>query len=90
MKINDLDLLFLVRVCVCVWTQHSRVVMYYFPSFILYLFPLLTHRSGGQHGGVVVDILDSDDGSGCVGKAKVQVALHVGGLHDDGILRHFL
>lgn len=49
-----------------------------------------THRPGGQHGRVVVDVLDRDDGSGRVGEAKVQVALHVRSLHDDGVLRHFL
>lgn len=49
-----------------------------------------THRPGGQHGRVVVDVLDRDDGSGRVGEAKVQVALHVCSLYDDGVLRHFL
>lgn len=49
-----------------------------------------THSPRGQHGRVVVDVRDSDDGSGCVGKAKVQVALHVRSLHDDGILGYFL
>lgn len=49
-----------------------------------------THRPGGQHGRVVVDVLDGDDGGGRVGEAEVQVALHVRRLHDDGVLRHFL
>lgn len=49
-----------------------------------------THRPGGQHGRVVVDVLDGDDGGGRVGEAKVQVALHVSRLHDDGVLWHFL
>lgn len=49
-----------------------------------------THRPGRQHGGVVVDVGDRDDGGGGVGEAKVQVALHVRGLHDDGVLGDFL
>lgn len=49
-----------------------------------------THRPGGQHGRVVVDVLDGDDGGGRVGEAKVEVALHVCRLHDDGVLWHFL
>lgn len=51
---------------------------------------MTTHRPGRQHGGVVVDVRDRDDGGGGVGEAKVQVALHVRGLHDDGVLGDFL
>lgn len=52
--------------------------------------PFATHRPGRQHGGVVVDVRDRDDGGGGVGEAEVQVALHVRGLHDDGVLGDFL
>ena len=60
------------------------------PPFPAPLSFVATHSSGGQHGGVVVDVGDRDDGGGRVGQAEVQVALHVRGLHDDGILGHFL
>lgn len=50
----------------------------------------LTHRSDGQFGRIVVDVGDADEGSGCVGQTKVEVALHVSGLDDDGVLGHFL
>lgn len=49
-----------------------------------------THRSDCQFWGIVVDIGDADEGRGCVGQAEVQVALHVSGLDDDGVLGHFL
>lgn len=51
-----------------------------FPHFVI------TYRSGGQHWRVVIYVCDSDDGSGCVGQAKVKVSLHVRGLHNDGVL----
>lgn len=49
-----------------------------------------THRPGGQHGRVVVDVCDRDNSGGGVGEAKVQVSLHICGLHDDGVLGDFL
>lgn len=55
-----------------------------------FLFFLCTHRPGGQHGRVVIDVCDRDDGGGGVGEAEVQVSLHVCGLHDDGVLGDFL
>lgn len=62
------------------------------PIFFAFPIPLFvaTHSPRRQHRGVVVDVRDSDDGSGCIGEAEVQVALHVCSLHDDGILGHFL
>lgn len=71
--------------------QHSQTpsTSWWWPFPLLHFFGA-THSSGGQHGRVVVDVCDSDDGGSCVGEAKVQVALHVSGLHDDGVLGHFL
>lgn len=92
-------------VCVCVsFCVHSLLRSNYFqtplstqPTSFSKLSPFLptllfavTHSSGGQHGRVVIDVRDSDDGGGCVREAKVEIALHVRGLHDDGILGHFL
>lgn len=59
----------------------AGLLSFFFPS---------THRPGGQHGRVVVDVRDRDDGGGGVGEAKVQVPFHVRGLHDDGVLGDFL
>lgn len=50
----------------------------------------VTHRSDGQFWRIVVDVGDADEGGGRVGQAEVEVALHVGGLDDDGVLGHFL
>lgn len=49
-----------------------------------------THGPRGHHGRVVIDVRDRDDGCGRVGKAKVQVALHICSLDDDGVLGDFL
>lgn len=39
---------------------------------------------------IVINVSDSDDSSGCVGEAIHGVALHVSGLDDQRVLRHFL
>ena len=50
----------------------------------------LTHRSGGHLWGMVVDVSHGDKGCGRVRQPKVEVAFHVSGLNDDGVLRHSL
>ena len=49
-----------------------------------------THCSDCQFWRIVVDVGDADQGCGRVGQAEVQVALHVSGLDDDGVLGYFL
>lgn len=49
-----------------------------------------THRFGVKLWRVVVDVSDGDESRGRVGEAEVQAALHVCGLHDQRVLRHFL
>lgn len=49
-----------------------------------------THRFGVKLWRVVVDVSDGDEGRGRVRQAEVEVALHVCGLHDQCVLRHFL
>lgn len=48
------------------------------------------YRVGGEFRRVVVDVSDPDDGGGRVGQAVGGVALHVGGLDDQRVLRDFL
>lgn len=49
-----------------------------------------THCLCGELRWVVVDVRHSDDGGGRVGKAVHWVSLHISGLDDQGVLRHFL
>lgn len=51
---------------------------------------VFTHRSDGQFWRIVVDVVDANEGGGCVGQTKVEIALHVRGLDDDSVLGHFL
>lgn len=53
-------------------------------------FATLTYRPDGQFWWVVVDVSDGYERRGRVGEPKVQIALHVRGLDDNGVLRHFL
>lgn len=39
---------------------------------------------------IIINVSDSDDSCGCVGEAVHGVALHVGGLDDQCVLRYFL
>lgn len=50
----------------------------------------MSYRLSSKLWWVVINVSDSDDSSGCVGKAIHGVALHVSGLDDQGVLRHFL
>lgn len=50
----------------------------------------LAHRSDRQFWRIVVDVVDANEGGGCVGQTEVEVALHVCGLDDDSVLGHFL
>lgn len=49
-----------------------------------------TYRVRGEFGRVVIDVGDPDDSGGGVGQAVGGVALHVGGLDDQRVLRDFL
>lgn len=49
-----------------------------------------SHRVDSKLRRIVVDVGHSDDSSGGVGDAVHGVALHVSGLDDEGVLRHFL
>lgn len=49
-----------------------------------------TYSVRGELWWVVVDVGDPDDGGGSVGQAVGGVALHVGGLDDQRVLRDFL
>lgn len=50
----------------------------------------VTYRPDCELWGIVIDVSDGYKGCGCVGQTKVQVSLHIGGLDNDGVLRHFL
>lgn len=50
----------------------------------------VTYRVGGEFWWVVIDVGDPDDRGGGVGQAVGGVALHVGGLDDQRVLRDFL
>ena len=53
-------------------------------------YELVSHRFSSKLWRVVINVSDSDDGGGSVGEAVHGVALHVGGLNDQRVLRHFL
>lgn len=50
----------------------------------------VSYRLSSKLWWIVVNVSDSDDSGGCVGEAVHGVALHVSGLDDQGVLRHFL
>lgn len=50
----------------------------------------VSYHFSGKLWRIVIDVCDFDDGGGRVGEAVHGVALHVGGLDDQGVLRHFL
>lgn len=50
----------------------------------------MTYSVGGEFWWIVVDVAQPDDGRGGIGKAVHGVALHIGGLDDQCVLRNFL
>lgn len=53
-------------------------------------YELVSYRLNSKLWWIVINVSDSDDSSGCVGEAVHGVALHVSGLNDQRVLRHFL
>lgn len=57
----------------------SHIVFFFFP-----------YRLSSKLWWIVINVSDSDDSGGCVGEAIHGVTLHVSGLDDQRVLRHFL
>lgn len=53
-------------------------------------YEFVSYRLSSKLWRIVINVSDSDDSSGCVGEAVHGVALHVSGLDDQRVLRHFL
>lgn len=53
-------------------------------------YEFVSYRLSSELWRIVINVNDSDDSSGCVGEAIHGVALHVSGLDDQRVLRHFL
>lgn len=50
----------------------------------------VSYHFSSKLGRIVIDVCDFDDSGGRIGEAVHGVALHVSGLDDQGVLRHFL